>query len=340
MSVHATNSNAPKNKHRKIGVLLGSVTLLASLLTIPPAAAEQGAMEIPTTGVVTGTPNGYCGSGNSHGGFDIAAPTGTNVRAAASGKVVQVGYQSRSGNLVDVEHAGGYTSRYFHLSAQSVKTGQTVTKGQVVGKVGSTGNSTGPHLHFQIERYGSVIRDAALNRTMTCGNRVQAGTAMNWGFPGLPRTGGTTPPSNPSVSYPTLRSGSSGAAVKDLQTRLKAAGRYSDAIDGKFGPNTLNAVKAFQRSVGLTVDGVVGPRTWGALIARDLNGTTLKSGQDSNQVKILQRSLNAFLGSGLTVDGKFGPATQTAVKKYQSSRGLSADGVVGAKTISAMKRGA
>lgn len=340
MSSLEQRSNTPKNKKRTLGVLLGSATLMATLLTVPPAAAEQGAMEIPTTGIVTGKLTGYCRSGGSHGGFDIAAPTGTSVRAAASGKVVRVGYNASAGNLVDVEHAGGYKSRYFHLSAQSVKTGQTVTKGQQVGKVGSTGNSTGPHLHFQIERNGSIIRDSGLNATMSCGSQVKAGTPMNWSFPGLPRTGGAVPAPVPGDSYPTLRSGSSGAAVKDLQTRLKAAGRYTDAIDGKFGPNTLNAVKSFQRSVGLTVDGVVGPRTWGALVSRDLNGTTLRSGQESNQVKILQRSLNAFLGSGLSVDGKFGPATQAAVKKYQSSRGLAADGIVGPKTISAMKRGA
>src|SRR5688500_13100636 len=68
-------------------------------------------------------------------------------------------------------------------------------------------------------------------------------------------------------SKPTLRSGSKGAAVKELQVRLKAAGFNPGTADGAFGPKTLAAVKAFQKSRGLSADGVVGPKTWGKLLA-------------------------------------------------------------------------
>lgn len=85
-----------------------------------------------------------------HSGQDIDAKTGDPVVAGASGKVSFTGWQNGYGQLIVIDHGGGLTSRYGHLSHIDVTTGQTVERAQFIGKVGSTGRSTGPHLHYEI----------------------------------------------------------------------------------------------------------------------------------------------------------------------------------------------
>jgi len=97
-----------------------------------------------------------------HPGFDLAAPTGTAVGAAAGGKVIHAGPAGTYGNLVTVRHENGYETRYAHLSAVNVKEGDTVQPGQQIGAVGSTGYSTGPHLHFEVRHEGKTIDPAPL----------------------------------------------------------------------------------------------------------------------------------------------------------------------------------
>jgi len=93
-----------------------------------------------------------------HKGIDIAAPTGTKVYAAGSGKVLKItssddGY----GNCIVIEHGYGFVTRYAHLSGFKIKEGDEVKKGDLIGLVGSTGRSTGPHLHYEIEKDGERI---------------------------------------------------------------------------------------------------------------------------------------------------------------------------------------
>jgi murein DD-endopeptidase MepM/ murein hydrolase activator NlpD len=94
-----------------------------------------------------------------HMGVDFAAPTGTPVRATADGRVTFVGAQRGSGNMIVLSHAGGITSLYMHLSrfARGLRAGQPVDQRQVIGYVGSTGMSTGPHLHFGLKKDGRYI---------------------------------------------------------------------------------------------------------------------------------------------------------------------------------------
>lgn len=85
-----------------------------------------------------------------HTGQDIDAPWGAPVIAGATGKVSFVGWQNGYGQLVVIDHGGGLTTRYGHLSHIMVPQGSTVMRGELVGKVGSTGRSTGPHLHYEV----------------------------------------------------------------------------------------------------------------------------------------------------------------------------------------------
>jgi peptidase M23-like protein/putative peptidoglycan binding protein len=98
-----------------------------------------------------------------HSGIDFPVPEGTPVGAAGVGAVIFAGYNSGGyGNLVVVQHRLGYTSWYAHLSSIAVSSGQAVDGGSRIGYVGSTGNSTGPHLHFEVRRYDTPIDPAPL----------------------------------------------------------------------------------------------------------------------------------------------------------------------------------
>ncbi len=92
-----------------------------------------------------------------HGGLDIAAPAGTPVRAARSGVVTRAGWWGTYGNVVVLDHGDGSETRYAHLSSVAVRVGQALRQGDVLGAVGSTGASTGPHLHFEVRFDGRAV---------------------------------------------------------------------------------------------------------------------------------------------------------------------------------------
>jgi len=92
-----------------------------------------------------------------HNGLDIAVPSGTNVKAVDHGIVVVCGWQGGYGNYIAIKHGNGISSCYGHNSKLLVKNGQRVSKGQVIARAGSTGLSTGPHLHFEIRRNGVPV---------------------------------------------------------------------------------------------------------------------------------------------------------------------------------------
>ena len=116
-------------------------------------AAGRGGCVLPARGPVTSE----FGSrwGRLHAGLDISGPIGTPIWAAKAGSVVVAGSQSGYGTTVVLDHGGGMTTLYGHQSRLAVRTGQTVRQGQVIGYIGNTGQSTGPHLHFET-RYGGT----------------------------------------------------------------------------------------------------------------------------------------------------------------------------------------
>jgi murein DD-endopeptidase MepM/ murein hydrolase activator NlpD len=100
--------------------------------------------------------NPFGGGGSEfHPGQDIAAPRGTPVIAPADGVVVKADWQNGYGQTVVIDHGGGLTTRYGHLSKIEVVAGQEIRRGDELGQVGSTGRSTGPHLHYEV-RIGDV----------------------------------------------------------------------------------------------------------------------------------------------------------------------------------------
>lgn len=104
--------------------------------------------------------NPVTGQWRRHAGIDLAASHGTPVVATAAGVVTLAGYAGNYGNLVIVRHGSGVQTRYAHLSRIAVGRGSTISRGQVIGYVGSTGRSTGPHLHYEIRRHGHAQNPA------------------------------------------------------------------------------------------------------------------------------------------------------------------------------------
>ena len=147
--------------------------------TSPPRTTEKrekteekahGSGLVAPVNASLGTPYHKAGSAWSkgyHTGVDFAVPTGTTVKAVAAGKVVASGWGGSFGYQVVIRHGDGRYTQYAHLSAISVKAGQTVGAGQRIGRSGSTGNSTGPHLHFEVRSgpgFGSDLDPVAYLR--------------------------------------------------------------------------------------------------------------------------------------------------------------------------------
>jgi murein DD-endopeptidase MepM/ murein hydrolase activator NlpD len=104
------------------------------------------------------------GTAAFHSGMDFRGATGDPIRATAAGKVISAGQRGGYGNMVEIEHADGLTTRFGHMSRIDVSEGETVAAGDVIGAIGSTGRSTGPHLHYEVRRNGDAINPAMFIR--------------------------------------------------------------------------------------------------------------------------------------------------------------------------------
>jgi murein DD-endopeptidase MepM/ murein hydrolase activator NlpD len=135
------------------------------------ALEKMNAMEAALAGVPTSMPaeiglmssgfgyrhDPFTGAGATHSGLDFKGPLGTSIVAAADGVVSFAGWQGGYGNTIEITHAQGLVTRYAHLSGLSVPLGATVKRGSQVGRMGSTGRSTGSHLHFEVRLNGAAI---------------------------------------------------------------------------------------------------------------------------------------------------------------------------------------
>ena len=128
---------------------------------------RKALMKTPINGARLSSPFGLrkhpiLGFTKHHNGTDFAAPTGTPIMASGNGTVIKAGWCGNGGNCVRIRHNSSYTTGYGHLSKFATKTGRRVRQGQVIGYVGNTGMSTGPHLHYTVKYNGKFINSQKL----------------------------------------------------------------------------------------------------------------------------------------------------------------------------------
>ncbi len=150
-------TDAPLARCKSLLIHSGQTVAFAAVAVLAAAAAPGVTRETP--------PPAYGlrklaieARARAHKGVDIAAPKGTTVFTAAEGRIVRTGYDAGGyGNFIEVRHPNGLSTVYGHLSRIDVASGDAVTPGQRIGLVGSTGYSTGPHLHFEVRRNGGQV---------------------------------------------------------------------------------------------------------------------------------------------------------------------------------------
>ncbi|WP_250529424.1 M23 family metallopeptidase [Caballeronia sp. ATUFL_F1_KS4A] len=151
-----------KSAHRIIDCLNDEVSQLQTQTLAHYAAYMAFLGRNPAPGLRSGSPYGnrldpFTGRLSFHPGIDFAGPAGTPILASAGGRVIAAGERNGYGISVDIRHSDGMVTRYGHASRIFVKTGEFVMPGQVIAEVGSTGRSTGPHLHFEVIVDGAQI---------------------------------------------------------------------------------------------------------------------------------------------------------------------------------------
>ena len=159
---------APRSEPQALGELearlveveqqIGLVSDAASLQNL---ALMRMPSRVPVQGAELASPFGnredpFTGRHAFHAGLDFAVGSGTTIHAAAGGTVSYAGFRSDFGNVVEIDHGNGLTTRYAHASKLLVKSGSVVMPGDPIAAVGSTGRSTGPHLHFEVLRNGEA----------------------------------------------------------------------------------------------------------------------------------------------------------------------------------------
>jgi murein DD-endopeptidase MepM/ murein hydrolase activator NlpD len=139
----------------KLAVALSRMDAMERALAAIPTAMPAASMMLSSGFGYRSDP--FTGGGAMHAGLDFKGPVGTPILAAAEGKVVLAGFHGGYGNMIEIRHANGLVTRYAHLSGLNVRSGQMVERGVQIGRMGSTGRSTGSHLHFEVRQNGQAI---------------------------------------------------------------------------------------------------------------------------------------------------------------------------------------
>jgi murein DD-endopeptidase MepM/ murein hydrolase activator NlpD len=164
----ADAETALAGQRSRVAQLQAESDQIASLIRARAARGSgvvgKGGLLWPTPGPVT-SPFGYrvdpvTGKYALHAGLDIGAPIGAQIRAAKAGTVIFAGQETGYGNYTCIDHEGGFSTCYAHQSKELVTVGETVAQGQVIGLVGDTGYTTGPHLHFETRVNGTPVNPA------------------------------------------------------------------------------------------------------------------------------------------------------------------------------------
>lgn len=168
-------SRRTESLYRYPGVEKEDAAISAAIRTLSDRRLWKGEWALPTRGRFS-TPFGVKRVRNGkavgrHRGLDIAAPAGTPILAPATGRVALAGSYRKHGKTVVLDHGQGLTSLYIHMSAIDVRPGQTILKGARLGKVGSTGVSTGPHLHWSVYAHGEPLEPRFFTRLTRRGIR-------------------------------------------------------------------------------------------------------------------------------------------------------------------------
>jgi murein DD-endopeptidase MepM/ murein hydrolase activator NlpD len=149
-----------------------------SLDRIAPEAPKKIGIQSPVPGMVSSEfgmrTDPLTFKTKFHHGVDIAAPLGTTVKAAAGGKVLFSGWVAGYGNLVEIDHGGGVSTRYAHNSVNLISVGDQVQPGQRIALVGSAGRSTGAHVHFEVRSAGRSVNPADLAVELPKGTRLNS----------------------------------------------------------------------------------------------------------------------------------------------------------------------
>lgn len=162
---HILEENNKEGAVLQIGEKLfipGGKPLKAAAASLPVSRSAEARFLTPAIGEVS-SPFGRRW-GRMHAGLDIANDEGTPIKAALAGKVTYAGWMSGYGNTVMIEHRQGYSTLYGHMKRVHVGNGQSVNRGDIIGEMGSTGNSTGSHVHFEVRYNGELINPTSILR--------------------------------------------------------------------------------------------------------------------------------------------------------------------------------
>jgi murein DD-endopeptidase MepM/ murein hydrolase activator NlpD len=150
-----SNKDVRDPRFTRLAASLGRMDAMERALAAIPTSMPAAVMMMSSGFGYRSDP--FTGAGAMHAGLDFKGPAGTPILAAAQGRVTSAGNQSGYGNCIEITHANGLVTRYAHLSGFNVSLGQKVDRGVQIGRMGSTGRSTGSHLHFEVRLNGQAI---------------------------------------------------------------------------------------------------------------------------------------------------------------------------------------